>query len=89
VVDPMGLAQTIRSKVDARVLPSGTPDAVCARHGNGERCDGCDDVIAPGELQYAVDLRQLGPLLFHAGCFGLWEAEMLRRGWLRQPLPRS
>jgi hypothetical protein len=85
----MGLADDIRCKVDARVLPRGTPDNVSARRGDGQQCHACDDLISTGQVEYGVDLPGLGTLLFHASCFGLWEAEMLRRGWLKQPVPRG
>jgi hypothetical protein len=86
--DNMGLADDIRWKVDARVLPRGTPDNVSARRGDGQQCNAFDDLISTGQVEYGVDLPGLGTLLFHAGCFGLWEAELLRRGLLKQPVPR-
>jgi hypothetical protein len=75
-------------EVDTRVLPRGTPDNVSARRGDGQKCKASDDLISTGQVEYGLDLPGLGTLVFHVGCFALWEAEMRRRGWLKQPVTR-
>jgi hypothetical protein len=54
-------------------LPRGTPDNVSARRGDGQECKASDDLISTGQVEYGLDLPGLGTLVFHVGCFGLWE----------------
>ena len=85
----MGVFREIQWKVDSLVLPCASPNHVSIREGDGERCVGCDDLVSAGDLEYRITLPGGRGLSFHGGCFGFWEAEMLRRGWLRQPVTRK
>src|SRR5215510_6758026 len=67
------LADLIRGKLDKQQLPHEDPEKVWAGYGKGQRCDGCDAVILPAQVEYTFTIDERSFRL-HVGCFGLWEA---------------
>jgi len=53
-----------------------------AGHGDSQPCDGCDTVILPNQVQYEFDTPNGRIIRLHLRCYGLWEAERRRRGWV-------
>ena len=84
----MDAAARIRLGLDTGRLPTSKPDKLFGGHGNGEPCSACDEPIFPAQVQYEFDVPDLGTFRFHIGCLGLWEAELLRRGWWKRPTDR-
>jgi len=74
------LAQRIRVKLDAGTLPIDDPEKTYGGFGDGRRpCDGCDERIGRGQVEYEKVYADGRAFLFHIGCAGLWEAERRRR----------
>ena len=80
----MGIADTIRLKLDAGLLPRSKPEKLYGGHGDLSICSACDQPILPAQIQYEFDLLDQGTFRFHVGCLGLWEAELSKRGWLKK-----
>jgi hypothetical protein len=74
----------IRAKIDAGALPREAGVKVRADHGRDEPCSACDEPIRPVEVVYEIDLPGAGRYRFHTGGYGLWEADLLRRGRSRR-----
>jgi len=75
----MKLADLIRVKLDERRLPREDPDKVRSGYGSAVPCDACEARIRPAQVEYSFAIN--GAFYrFHIGCFGLWEAERIRRG---------
>jgi len=76
----MRFPQKIRDKLDAGSLPREAPATMFESHGHGSRCDGCDGLIHPAqvecEMAYGDRVYRL-----HLGCAGVWDAECRRRGY--------
>jgi hypothetical protein len=70
---------TIRAKLAAGTLPATRPSQVWVGESRGETCDGCDQPIAPGNIEYEANLADQGVFLFHRGCFDLWHQERASR----------
>jgi hypothetical protein len=81
-MDVVGLADQIRRKVDASELPRDFPQKVWAGRGNEDACRACAEPIVAEQLNYEFDAGDHRTYCFHASCFGLWQAELRRRGWL-------
>ena len=74
------LADLVREKVDAGVLPLEAPAAkvwICL--GSGRLCAVCGQSILFTEYEPLYNDHRAA-IRFHAGCHGLWEAERSRRG---------
>jgi hypothetical protein len=78
------LANQIRDKLDAGVLPRVLPEKMRTGYGHGNTCDGCDQPIHPAQIEYEF-LQDSGDLFrLHIGCLGMWLAELRRRGLVKQ-----
>jgi hypothetical protein len=94
-------AARVRASIDAERLPA----KAWIGYGSTQHCDGCGETILKAHLEYDVEIldesavtpQTISPIskLFrlHAGCYGLWLGELIRRGsWKPQPpssqLPR-
>ncbi len=75
-------ADKIRDKLGRGVLPRNRPEKICGSYGRRLPCDGCDEPILPAQVQYEFEVGER-TIRLHLGCMGLWEAELLRRGWSR------
>src|SRR5262245_51956142 len=73
--EKISLAQQIRDKLDAGLLPRVLPEKVFTRNGTGDPCAGCSQPIFPAQVEYEFETHRL-----HAGCAGMWQAELRRRG---------
>jgi hypothetical protein len=69
-------AAKIRSKVRSGALPlSADPPEKCwVGKSTRRRCDGCDDVIPPEQIEYELDLASGRTVRFHANCLAAWQA---------------
>jgi hypothetical protein len=78
----ISLAELIRDKIDAGVLPRLLPEKMWTRYGRGDPCDGCAQPIHPAQVEYEFSMHPDSDLVFqlHIGCIGLWLAELRRRG---------
>ena len=74
----MGLADDIRRKLDTGELPCEQPVTMWGGYGTREPCSACGALILTIQIAYEFDLPDRGTFRFHAGCFGLWRAELLR-----------
>jgi hypothetical protein len=81
----MGLAENIRAKVHQGVLPPGMPVKISVLFGDSRACSACDEPLLKAQTRYEFELPGFGTFSFHLGCFGLYTAELCRRGWLRGP----
>jgi len=81
----MSLAENIRARVHQGVLPPGMPAKIQVLFGEGRACSACDHPILQAQTRYEFELSGFGTFSFHLGCFGLYTAQLRRRGWLRGP----
>ena len=67
-------ANRIHAKVAAGrlPLPQDATDIVWTGHGTDKLCDGCDEPITAGEIEYQVDI-QGRRLRFHFRCAAAWQ----------------
>jgi hypothetical protein len=79
----MSLADQIRHKLDADVLPRVLPEKMWTGYGQGNPCDGCGELIHPAQIEYEF-LNSGDVVRFHIGCMGMWLAELRRRGMARE-----
>jgi CheY-like chemotaxis protein len=72
----MDAAAIIRAKTRSGALPlPADPPAKCwVGKGTSRACDGCDNVIAPDQIEYEVDIAEGRTLRLHADCLALWHA---------------
>ena len=82
------LADLIRWKLDEHRLPHEDPGKVRAGYGSLAPCDACESEIFPAHVEYSFTINHVFYRL-HIGCFGLWEAERIRRGWSQRDHERS
>ena len=73
-------AATIRARLDSDVLPSERPVKIFAGYGHDKPCTGCGKSILPAQVEWTFENVQEVKHRFHVGCFGLWDAELCRRG---------
>jgi hypothetical protein len=76
------IASQIRKRMDFGVLPWTTPlTTTPTTLEQWHPCDGCDELIAPGQSSYAIEYA-IPPRVvhLHGACHRLWEAEWRRRG---------
>jgi len=50
--------------------------------GDGRLCSACERPIRRAQILSEFELPGFGLFRFHFGCFGLWKADLLRRGWI-------
>jgi hypothetical protein len=75
----MGLADDIRLKIDRGELPAAKPFKLWGGFGHFEDCSACGDPIFPAQVRYEFKSDD-DAVRLHIGCFGLWDAELRRRG---------
>jgi hypothetical protein len=81
---PKSLAEIVRDKLDAAVLPVDRPVKLWAGLGTGELCTVCERPILPAQAEYEPQYDDGRPTIrLHMGCYGLWQTELIRRGYLR------
>jgi hypothetical protein len=88
LVNPTGtprtvdIASQIRKRMDFGVLPWTSPlTATPTTLEQWQPCDGCDELIAPGQLSHAIEYAVPPRVVhLHGACHRLWEAEWRRRG---------
>jgi hypothetical protein len=83
----MGLAGNVRQKVSSGELPPGIPPKVAMLFGRGLACSACEQPIRRAQVCCEFDLPGFGFFRFHFGCFGLWKADLLSRGWINLDAP--
>jgi hypothetical protein len=76
----MGAVDDIRRKLDTGELPGEPPVTLWGGYGTREACSACGDLIQTIQIGYEFDTSDRGTFRFHAGCFGLWRAELLPPG---------
>jgi hypothetical protein len=81
----MGLAENIRAKVHEGVLPPRMPVKIAVLFGDGRACSACVEPLLKAQTRYEFVLPGFWIFAFHLDCFGLYTAELSRRGWLRRP----
>jgi hypothetical protein len=73
------LANQIRAKVDAGVLPATQSTlTVWGSHGALQPCSACGEPILPAQICYAIEPESAAPR-FHIGCYWIWVGEVKRR----------
>jgi hypothetical protein len=80
----MGLADDIRGRVHRRELPRARPPKIWSGFGDSTNCSACDEPIFHAHVRYELEVDDRA-FHFHLGCFGLWDAELRRRGLDRSP----
>jgi hypothetical protein len=78
------LADQIRDKLDAGVLPRVLPEKMWTAYGHDNPCDGCRQPIHPTQIEYHFLVDSGDVFRLHIGCLGMWLAELRRRGLLKQ-----
>ena len=76
------LANQIRDKLDADLLPVVVPPKIWEGYGHGDSCSACDRPVHRTQLEYRCLTQDDSdkPLRFHFACLGLWLAQLRRRG---------
>jgi hypothetical protein len=83
---PKSLAEMVRERLDAGILPFDIPVKLWAGMGSGQPCTACEQPILKAQVEYELQYDAAddhAPIRLHAGCHGLWEAERRRRGYRR------
>jgi hypothetical protein len=80
----ISLADQIRDKLDAGVLPRVLPEKMWTGYGQGNPCDGCGEPIHPAQIEYECIRESDDVVRLHIGCLGMWLAELRRRGVTRE-----
>jgi hypothetical protein len=75
------IADMIRSKLDAGVLPREATSSCGPSFGS---CRPCGRTILP-QAEHELEFADGRLLHMHVGCAGLYEAERRRRGWSGSP----
>jgi hypothetical protein len=75
----MALADEIRVKIERGELPAARPPKLWGGFGHFEDCSACGDPIFPAQVRYEFESDE-DVVRLHIGCFGLWDAELRRRG---------
>jgi hypothetical protein len=78
----ISLAEQIRNKLDAGLLPRLLPEKIRTGYGHGDPCDGCGQPIQQAQVAYEFPMRtDFDELVrLHIGCLGIWLAELRRHG---------
>jgi hypothetical protein len=77
--DPADVAEAVRRKIAAGILPTQIPDKTWAGHGTGRTCDACGLQITPEDIEHEFDLRNGRALRLHQRCLTVWQEESGRR----------
>lgn len=78
----VSVADQIRRRVERGILPLTAPvKTASTRLAQWQPCDGCDELIAPRQVAFALEyLAPRRVVRLHGACHRLWEAECQRRG---------
>jgi hypothetical protein len=70
--EKVSLADHIRDKLDAGLLPRVLPGKMGTGYGRGNSCDGCGDPINPAQVEYEFRIEGDSDHVFrlHIGCLG-------------------
>ena len=75
--------EVIREKLDAGTLPHDEPVRFLPGIGSGEPCSACGHPILQAQTAFEPQWDDDRPIVvFHIGCFGLWQVERRRLGYL-------
>ena len=79
------IADMIRERITAGVLPKIEHDKRWVGYGQGRPCQACDDVIRPVQIEHELDYPYPNrrTVRLHSGCAGLYES--ILRGDGRKP----
>ena len=69
----------VRCRLDIGGLPTMHSGVPWVGDGAGQTCCVCDETILTPHALYAIDWEQRA-FPFHNHCYGLWLAELIRRG---------
>ena len=72
---PKSLRLLIRGRIESGVLPRNSLQRVSSGPGKGERCVACKEIIARSQFAMEGTGEHRTVLLFHVGCFSLWDIE--------------
>jgi hypothetical protein len=92
ISETMSIAEMVRRRIESGILPGTAPATTATiKQSKWHPCDACDELIAPGQVVYAVGYHTPPRVLrLHRGCHGVWEVERQRRQSLPTPTtPRS
>jgi hypothetical protein len=78
----MGLLGRVRERVANGALPTSRPPIVARTTGAGALCNVCDETIRAPEKQIGFESAAVGMMRFHVGCYALWVAVLVDRGWI-------
>jgi hypothetical protein len=78
------LADQIRDKLNAGLLPRVLPEKMLTCYGQDNPCNGCSQPIHAAQIEYHFLLGSGDVFRLHIGCMGMWLAELRRRGLLKQ-----
>jgi hypothetical protein len=76
----MKLVDRIHQRIDRGELPASRPPKVQTGFGGEQACAACDKLIFPAQVCWTIEREGHHVASFHIGCFGLWDAELRRRG---------
>jgi hypothetical protein len=82
--EKISLAEQIRDKLDAGMLPRVLPEKMWTGYGHGIPCNGCSLPIHPAQIEYHFLVDSGDVFRLHIGCLGMWIAELRRRGLVKQ-----
>jgi hypothetical protein len=84
--EEISLANQIRKKVAAGLLPRVRTDKMLTGYGHIGPCDRCDQPIYPPQVEYKFAINPDSGRLFrlHIRRVGMWLAELRRRGFVKQ-----
>ena len=89
--EKLSLADQIRGKLDAGVLPhvrpENLPEKMWTGYGCGNPCNGCSQPIYPAQIEYHFPLDSGEVLRLHIGCLGMWLAEAAASRFPEQLIP--
>ena len=83
----VSLAEKVRRRLDTGTLPPEHPAKMSVGFGAGETCCTCDEKIHSARVAYKFDWNE-HTYRFHIGCYGLWTAELIRRGRYKPDRPQ-
>jgi hypothetical protein len=69
------LAEIVREKFNAGILPLEDPARTWAGFGTGDQCSVCGQPIQPSQTEYELRYDNRAPLRFHVVCHSLWDSE--------------
>jgi hypothetical protein len=79
------LRQRARDRIRDGRLPGEIPSRCWGGHGSNAPCSLCDEVIAPGEVEYEIESVEGGLHRihrFHFLCHAAWQLECARQEYL-------